>query len=82
MINRKPTDWLPAHILVVHVLLLFSLLNPLVIPFATFYFFIESGTFLSFHLNGQANLLENLGIVKNQVCNTLSLAFSAVINVW
>lgn len=36
-------DWLPTHLLVIHVLLLFSLLNPVVIPFGLFYFFIEAG---------------------------------------
>ena len=35
--------WLPTHLLVIHVLLAFSVLNPLVIPFGLLYFFIESG---------------------------------------
>ncbi|KAF5369353.1 hypothetical protein D9758_002763 [Tetrapyrgos nigripes] len=35
--------WLPTHMLVIHVLLLFSVLNPFVIPFGAFYFFIEAG---------------------------------------
>ncbi|KAJ7175917.1 hypothetical protein C8R46DRAFT_1161021 [Mycena filopes] len=35
--------WLPTHLLVVHVLMLFMLLNPFVIPFGAFYFFIEAG---------------------------------------
>ncbi|KAJ7600700.1 hypothetical protein C8J56DRAFT_911019 [Mycena floridula] len=35
--------WLPTHMLVIHVLLLFAVLNPFVIPFAAIYFFIESG---------------------------------------
>ncbi|KAF8158103.1 hypothetical protein B0H34DRAFT_441453 [Crassisporium funariophilum] len=35
--------WLPNHALVIHVLLLFSLLNPFVLPFGTLYFFIQSG---------------------------------------
>jgi hypothetical protein len=34
---------LPNHTLVIHVLLLFSVLNPFVIPFGTLYFFIQSG---------------------------------------
>ncbi|KAI1793237.1 hypothetical protein LXA43DRAFT_231356 [Ganoderma leucocontextum] len=33
--------WLPNHMLVVHVLLVFALLNPLVIPFALVYFAVE-----------------------------------------
>ncbi|KAJ7761531.1 hypothetical protein DFH07DRAFT_815308 [Mycena maculata] len=35
--------WLPMHLLVLHVLLLFMVLNPFVIPFGAFYFFIEAG---------------------------------------
>ncbi|KJA17998.1 hypothetical protein HYPSUDRAFT_45721 [Hypholoma sublateritium FD-334 SS-4] len=35
--------WLPNHTLVIHVLMLFSVLNPFVLPFGTFYFFIQSG---------------------------------------
>lgn len=34
-------DWLPNHVLVMHVLLVFALLNPLVIPFALVYFAVE-----------------------------------------
>jgi len=37
------TDWLPNHLLVIHVLLLFSVLNPFVLPFATLYFFTQVG---------------------------------------
>ncbi|KAH9912692.1 uncharacterized protein BXZ73DRAFT_107327 [Epithele typhae] len=33
--------WLPNHVLVMHVLLVFSLLNPLVIPFALVYFAVQ-----------------------------------------
>ncbi|KAF9046608.1 hypothetical protein BJ165DRAFT_1346094 [Panaeolus papilionaceus] len=35
--------WLPNHTLVIHVLLLFSVFNPFVLPFGTLYFFIQSG---------------------------------------
>ncbi|KAJ3921149.1 hypothetical protein F5877DRAFT_36559 [Lentinula edodes] len=35
--------WLPTHLLVIHVLLVFSVLNPVVIPFGLLYFFVESG---------------------------------------
>ncbi|KAJ7505259.1 hypothetical protein B0H11DRAFT_2154128 [Mycena galericulata] len=41
--------WLPTHLLVLHVLLLFMVLNPFVIPFGAFYFFIEAGM-ISFEL--------------------------------
>ncbi|CDO75297.1 hypothetical protein BN946_scf184654.g5 [Trametes cinnabarina] len=34
--------WLPNHVLVVHVLLVFAVLNPLVIPFAFVYFCVEA----------------------------------------
>ncbi|RDX49881.1 hypothetical protein OH76DRAFT_1349897 [Lentinus brumalis] len=33
--------WLPNHVLVMHILLVFGLLNPLVIPFALVYFTVE-----------------------------------------
>ncbi|PPQ91695.1 hypothetical protein CVT25_012908 [Psilocybe cyanescens] len=36
-------DWLPNHTLVIHVLLLFSVLNPFVLPFGALYFFVQSG---------------------------------------
>lgn len=35
--------WLPNHLLVLHVLLLFCAVNPFVLPFGAFYFFIQSG---------------------------------------
>ena len=35
-------DWLPNHILVIHILLLFSVLNPFVPPFGVLYFFVQS----------------------------------------
>ncbi|KAJ7212056.1 hypothetical protein GGX14DRAFT_621525 [Mycena pura] len=35
--------WLPTHLLVIHVQMLFMVLNPFVIPFGAFYFFIEAG---------------------------------------
>ncbi|KAH7915420.1 hypothetical protein BJ138DRAFT_1189738 [Hygrophoropsis aurantiaca] len=34
--------WLPNHLLIIHVLLLFAILNPLVIPFGLLYFTCES----------------------------------------
>ncbi|KAG0700120.1 hypothetical protein DFH29DRAFT_933566 [Suillus ampliporus] len=34
--------WLPNHLLVIHVILLFALLNPLVIPFGLIYFSVET----------------------------------------
>ncbi|EMD39889.1 hypothetical protein CERSUDRAFT_112144 [Gelatoporia subvermispora B] len=34
--------WLPNHVLVIHVLLVFAVLNPLVIPFGLFYFCVEA----------------------------------------
>ncbi|EGN98239.1 hypothetical protein SERLA73DRAFT_169263 [Serpula lacrymans var. lacrymans S7.3] len=34
--------WLPNHLLVIHVLLLFAILNPLVIPFGLLYFSVEA----------------------------------------
>lgn len=37
-------DWLPNHLLIIHILLLFAVLNPLVIPFGLLYFCVETGT--------------------------------------
>ncbi|KAH9846366.1 DUF221-domain-containing protein [Lenzites betulinus] len=34
--------WLPNHVLVIHVLLVFAVLNPLVVPFAFLYFCVEA----------------------------------------
>ena len=46
-------DWMPNHILIIHILLLFSTLNPLVIPFGLFYFTISASEcfpcFVSLH---------------------------------
>lgn len=36
-------DWMPNHLLVVHTLLLFSILNPFVLPFGALYFLIQTG---------------------------------------
>ncbi|KAJ7259497.1 hypothetical protein B0H12DRAFT_1014472 [Mycena haematopus] len=58
--------WLPMHLLVIHVLMLFMVLNPIVIPFGAFYFFIESGVIRNqllhvyaknYELNGQLLLV-------------------------
>lgn len=43
LFNNFWIDWLPNHMLVVHVLLLFSVFNPFVIPFGALYFFVQSG---------------------------------------
>ena len=37
------TDWLPTHLLVIHIILLFAVLNPLIIPFGFVYFCMEAG---------------------------------------
>lgn len=37
-------DWLPVHLLVIHVILLFAVLNPLILPFGLLYFTVENGT--------------------------------------
>ncbi|KAJ6524466.1 hypothetical protein B0H10DRAFT_2157836 [Mycena sp. CBHHK59/15] len=56
--------WLPTHLLVIHVLMLFMVLNPFVIPFGAFYFFIEAGMWKLIHIyaknyegNGQTILI-------------------------
>ncbi|KIY72425.1 DUF221-domain-containing protein [Cylindrobasidium torrendii FP15055 ss-10] len=35
--------WLPTHLLLIHVLVVFAVLNPFVLPFGCIYFFVESG---------------------------------------
>ncbi|KAK2465349.1 hypothetical protein APHAL10511_002703 [Amanita phalloides] len=44
---RPPTFnyyyWIPNHLLALHVLLLFSILNPFVLPFGALYFFVQTG---------------------------------------
>ena len=40
-------DWLPNHILIIFILLLFSVLNPLAIPFGLLYFSISTSECLS-----------------------------------
>lgn len=47
--QRYSVDWLPSHLLIIHILLLFAVLNPLVIPFGLLYFCVETGT-SSLHL--------------------------------
>uniref|UniRef100_A0A0W0G127 DUF221-domain-containing protein n=2 Tax=Moniliophthora roreri TaxID=221103 RepID=A0A0W0G127_MONRR len=58
--------WLPTHLLVIHVLLLFSVLNPFVLPFGCIYFFVENGVVKNqlihvyaknYEMNGQVLLI-------------------------
>lgn len=37
------TDWLPNHVLIVILTLVFSVLNPLMTPFVVIYFAVETG---------------------------------------
>ena len=37
-------DWLPNHLLVLFITIVFAVLNPLILPFALIYFAIERGT--------------------------------------
>jgi|HubBroStandDraft_5_1064220.scaffolds.fasta_scaffold1061058_1 hypothetical protein len=39
-------DWLPNHLLVIHVLFVFAVLNPLVMPFGLIYFTVEKSASL------------------------------------
>jgi hypothetical protein len=73
------TDWLPNHLLVLHVLLLFSVLNPLVLPFGMIYFGVERSEYINScflaHPNGNLQLLSRtryivpfgVGAFTNQV---------------
>jgi hypothetical protein len=38
-------DWLPNHLLVIHILLVFAVINPLVLPFGLLYFTVERSAF-------------------------------------
>jgi hypothetical protein len=42
VVERNHADWLPNHLLVVHILFLFAVLNPLVTPFGFIYFCVEA----------------------------------------
>ncbi|KAJ8468601.1 hypothetical protein ONZ45_g17188 [Pleurotus djamor] len=55
--------WLPNHMLVLHVLLLFTVLNPIVIPFATLYFFVQSGVIKNQFIHVYAKHYEGNGQV-------------------
>lgn len=59
-------DWLPNHVLVMHVLLVFALLNPLVIPFALVYFAVERSEY-SRYCRRYDMLSRVAAVVKNQV---------------
>jgi len=37
------SDFVPNHLLVLHIFLLFAVLNPFVVPFAVLYFFVQTG---------------------------------------
>ncbi len=60
-------DWLPTHLLVIHILMVFAVLNPVVLPFGTFYFFVEAGAFFSVSQPIKNNNFF-VGVIKNQVC--------------
>lgn len=76
--------WLPNHLLVIHILLLFAVLNPFVLPFGMIYFFINSGVIKNqlFHVyaknyeqNGQVLLIRMVrysldGTILSQVVFT------------
>ncbi|CAK5284161.1 unnamed protein product [Mycena citricolor] len=56
-------DWLPTHLLVIHVLMLFMVLNPTVIPFGAIYFFVETGVVKNQLIHVYAKNYENNGQV-------------------
>ncbi|VDC00686.1 unnamed protein product [Peniophora sp. CBMAI 1063] len=55
--------WLPNHLLVFHVLALFSILNPLVIPFAWIYYMVDSTVIKNQLLHVYAKVYEQNGKV-------------------
>ncbi|KAG1906688.1 uncharacterized protein F5891DRAFT_476392 [Suillus fuscotomentosus] len=84
--------WLPNHLLVIHVLLLFALLNPLVIPFGLLYFSVETAVVKNqllhvyaknYECNGQMLLIRILrysldGLMLSQF---VFLAYMAVLRI-
>lgn len=84
--------WLPNHLLVIHVLLLFALLNPLVIPFGLIYFSVETAVIKNqllhvyaknYECNGQILLIRILrysldGLMLSQF---VFLAYMAVLRI-
>ncbi|KAI0075096.1 hypothetical protein K474DRAFT_1600449 [Panus rudis PR-1116 ss-1] len=82
--------WLPNHLLVIHVLLVFSILNPLVIPFGLLYFAVEATVIKNqllhvyaknYELNGQFILIRLIrysldGLILSQ---TVFLAYMVVL---
>ncbi|KAG2066463.1 DUF221-domain-containing protein [Suillus decipiens] len=84
--------WLPNHLLVIHVLLLFALLNPLVIPFGLVYFSVETAVVKNqllhvyaknYECNGQILLIRILrysldGLMLSQF---VFLAYMAVLRI-
>ncbi|KAG2338484.1 hypothetical protein BDR05DRAFT_969182 [Suillus weaverae] len=84
--------WLPNHLLIIHVLLLFALLNPLVIPFGLVYFSVETAVVKNqllhvyaknYECNGQILLIRILrysldGLMLSQF---VFLAYMAVLRI-
>ncbi|KAF9498980.1 hypothetical protein BDN71DRAFT_1464773 [Pleurotus eryngii] len=82
--------WLPNHLLVIHVLLLFTVLNPVVIPFATIYFFFETGVIKNqlihvyakhYEFNGQVLLIRIIRYSLDglMLCQAVFLAYMVVL---
>ncbi|KAF7422401.1 hypothetical protein PC9H_010557 [Pleurotus ostreatus] len=82
--------WLPNHLLVIHVLLLFTVLNPVVIPFATVYFFFETGVIKNqlihvyakhYEFNGQVLLIRivRYSLDGLMLCQAVFLAYMVVL---
>lgn len=82
--------WLPTHMLVIHVLLLFSVLNPFVLPFGAIYFFVELGVMKNQLLHVYAKNYEGNGklilirVVRYSLdglilCQTVFMAYMVVL---
>lgn len=69
-------DWLPNHTLVLHVVVVFAVLNPLVIPFAFLYFCVESRMCVSSTLGTLSDLRSV--VIRNQV-RTLCYVWPSVL---
>jgi hypothetical protein len=60
-------DWLPNHLLVINIIVLFAVLNPLVIPFGLIYFSIKQGAGSFVEMMTVFLMYYPLVVIKNQL---------------
>jgi hypothetical protein len=59
-------DWLPNHLLVIHILFVFAVLNPLVTPFGLLYFTIQKSTISALRRRMCCLYFSPIAVIKNQ----------------